>query len=427
MPDFPQNPYLNQIVTWKGYEYQWNGQQWVNLTAPDPTTVPVYISASPPAPPLLQGSFWYDTVGNELYIWVLELGENQWVPVSGTTEPCPYVYVSVSAPSDPTNGTLWYQPHTSTLSIYVVALSGNEWRVIASNSPTPQPPCVIVSASPPLNPTLGLLWYKTTNHSLYVWVVTPSGSSWELVSSSSATVKPTVYVSTTAPSAPLQGDLWWQPLSEELKVWNVSITGNSWLLVADNTPQPQTPPVYISIDEPPNPKLRYLWFNPQVSELKVWDGLVWELVSTTSTPLPPPSYVSISPPTNPIEGELWFNPTTGILSVWYIDLDGGQWLATIPYALIEAAGQAAQSAEEAAQSAALAEYYAQQAASYFGEVLIDSTQTGIIYVGKAPAGSLETASVWTIRRSIFDSVGELVSVGAATNVAWTNRYTIPYS
>jgi hypothetical protein len=240
-------------------------------------------------------------------------------------------------------------------------------------------------------------------------------------------VKPTVYVSTTAPSSPIQGDLWWQPLSEELKVWNVSITGNSWLLVTDNTPQPQTPPVYISIDEPANPKLRYLWFNPQTQELKVWDGLVWESVLSSSPPAIPPVTVSISPPTDPIQGDLWFNPITGILSVWYIDLDGGQWLATIPYALIEAAGEAAQSATEAAESAETAQYYAEQAAAYFGEVLIDSTQPGIIYVGKAPAGSLQTAPVWTIYKSTFDSSGSLLASQTASNVAWTNRYTALYS
>ncbi len=330
MPDFPQNPYLNQIVTWQGSDYRWNGRQWINLSNPDPTTVPVYISASPPAPPLLQGSLWYDTVNHELYIWVLELGENQWVPVSGTTEPCPYVYVSVSPPSDAINGTLWYQPHTFTLSIYVVAITGNEWRVIASNSPTPQPPCVIVSASPPLDPTLGHLWYKTTNHSLYVWVVTLSGSSWELISSSNATVKPTVYV-----SAP--------------------------------------------------------------------------------------------PPQNPVQGDLWLNPSTRILRVWNIFLNSGSWLETYPCDLLTAAASAAESAEQAAASAEIAQYYAQQAAQPLGSVLIDSTQTGIIYVGKAPAGSLETAQVWTIYRSIFDYTGNLTSSGTATNVAWTDRYTIPYS
>lgn len=121
-------------------------------------------------------------------------------------------------------------------------------------------------------------------------------------------------------------------------------------------------PVYISITEPVNPKANYLWFNPITQALKVRQGTVWELVSTSATPIPSPTKVSVSPPVATEEGELWFDPVTGILSVWYTDLDGGQWLATVPYALLEAAQQAAASAEEAAASAILAEEYAQEAA-----------------------------------------------------------------
>ena len=87
-------------------------------------------------------------------------------------------------------------------------------------------------------------------------------------------------------------------------------------------------PVYISISEPVNPKNHYLWFNPVNQELKVREGIIWKLVSTTSEPIPPPSTVSVSPPYNPQEGDLWFNPNTGSLSVWYGDIDGGQWVSS---------------------------------------------------------------------------------------------------
>lgn len=186
-------------------------------------------------------------------------------------------------------------------------------------------------------------------------------------------------------------------------------------------------PVYISITEPQNPKPNYLWFNPVSKELKVRQGLVWELVSTSATPIPAPVKVTVSPPPGAEEGELWFDPITGILSVWYTDLDGGQWLATVPYALIEAADQAAASAEEAAQSAAQAEQAVEQIGEFFSEVLIDSTQTGIIYVGEAPQGSSESSPVWVIRKSTFSSSGLLLSKQIATDVAWEDRYTAPYS
>jgi hypothetical protein len=186
-------------------------------------------------------------------------------------------------------------------------------------------------------------------------------------------------------------------------------------------------PVYISITEPQNPKANYLWFNPVSKELKVRQGLVWELVSTSATPIPAPVRVTVSPPVATEEGQLWFDPITGILSVWYTDLDGGQWLATVPYALIEAADLAAASAEQAAQSAAQAEQAVEQIGEFFSEVLIDSSQTGIIYVGEAPRGSSESSPVWVIKKSTFSPAGLLLSKQTATNVPWTNRYIVPYT
>lgn len=186
-------------------------------------------------------------------------------------------------------------------------------------------------------------------------------------------------------------------------------------------------PVYISITEPVNPKLNYLWFNPVTKELRVRQGSNWELVSTSATPIPAPAKVSASPPVATEEGQLWFDPITGILSVWYTDLDGGQWLATVPYALLEAAEQAAQSAQEAAESAEQAEQAVEQIGEFFSEVLIDSTQTGIIYVGEAPQGSSESSPVWVIRKSTFSFAGLLLSKQIATNVAWEDRYIVPYT
>jgi len=48
------------------------------------------------------------------------------------------------------------------------------------------------------------------------------------------------------------------------------------------------------------------------------------------------------------------------------------------------------------------------------------------YLGKAASGSSEGASVWTITRLAIASDGT-ATVGTATNVDWTNRYTHTYS
>ena len=47
------------------------------------------------------------------------------------------------------------------------------------------------------------------------------------------------------------------------------------------------------------------------------------------------------------------------------------------------------------------------------------------YCGKAVAGSSEAASVWTITR--LNTSGSVDTIASASNVAWTNRYSVTYS
>lgn len=331
MPNFPSDPYPNQVVSWQGYEYQWNGEQWVNLAFPNPAIVPVYASAAEPQPPIIPGSLWFNTLTLELSIWVKQGSVYGWeVTQAGQTEQ-PFVYVSVSSPTDPINGTLWYQPAQQILRIWVVTgLSGNWVVLIANASPEAESSTVLVSTSPPEDPTQGLLWFNPINNLLKIWVVTLSGSAWRTISGGSSPVKPTVLVST-------------------------------------------------------------------------------------------------SPPPNPAQGDLWFNPLSKILKVWNIVLGSGTWVETYPCDLLAAAASAAESAEQAANSAEIAGYYAEQAEKPWGLILIDSSQAGIIFVGKAPFGSPESAPVWKITKSTFSPSGILLTEQIATNVAWTNRYTAPYS
>ena len=49
------------------------------------------------------------------------------------------------------------------------------------------------------------------------------------------------------------------------------------------------------------------------------------------------------------------------------------------------------------------------------------------YTGIADQGSSQSASVWLIRRTVFDSAGSVTGTGSTTNVAWINRYIVSYS
>lgn len=49
------------------------------------------------------------------------------------------------------------------------------------------------------------------------------------------------------------------------------------------------------------------------------------------------------------------------------------------------------------------------------------------YIGIAPHGSSQSASVWKIFKTVYNSNGSVASHGTATNVKWTDRYTAIYT
>lgn len=77
---FPPNPTLNQTYTNNGRTFKWNGVSWQATVVPTSTSAPVYVSVSPPPNPV-QGSLWYDSNNSNLNIWYNDLNGGQWVAV----------------------------------------------------------------------------------------------------------------------------------------------------------------------------------------------------------------------------------------------------------------------------------------------------------------------------------------------------------
>jgi len=77
---FPPSPTVGQIYTANGRSWKWNGVQWTAVAVSTPSSAPVYVSVSPPAYPI-QGSLWYDSSSAFLNIWYTDLNGGQWVSV----------------------------------------------------------------------------------------------------------------------------------------------------------------------------------------------------------------------------------------------------------------------------------------------------------------------------------------------------------
>ena len=78
---FPPNPSVGQIYTSNGRTWKWHGTQWTAQAVTTPTSAPVYVSVSPPPRPI-QGSLWYDSNNSFLNIWYTDLNGGQWISVT---------------------------------------------------------------------------------------------------------------------------------------------------------------------------------------------------------------------------------------------------------------------------------------------------------------------------------------------------------
>jgi len=77
---FPPNPSLGQVYTSNGRTWKWTGNQWTAQAVTTPTSAPVYVSVSPPPNPI-QGSLWYDSNNSYLNIYYKDLNGSQWISV----------------------------------------------------------------------------------------------------------------------------------------------------------------------------------------------------------------------------------------------------------------------------------------------------------------------------------------------------------
>lgn len=238
--NFPSNPSTGQVYTYSGKSFKWNGYSWIEIVGP--TSLPLYAT------------------------------------------------VSVSPPTNPSSGKLWFDIINQTLKIWVTSPTGGSWKNSTECSPCPEFPPVIVSSSPPTNPSSGGLWFDTINQILKVWVTSPTGGSWKDSSEcSSCPDVPPVVISSSSPANSSPGDLWFDTINQTLKVRVTSPTGGIW---KNSTECPSCPDV-------------------------------------------PPVIISSGAPTNPKAGDLWYNPNLVGLSIWYEDIDGGQWVSTVPSSLPE--------------------------------------------------------------------------------------------
>jgi Chaperone of endosialidase len=76
MIDFPASPSVGDQFTLGGTTWEWDGTKWTIV--PGTSGPPVIISDTPPASPVV-GDLWWDSIGGQLYCWVVDPTSSQWV------------------------------------------------------------------------------------------------------------------------------------------------------------------------------------------------------------------------------------------------------------------------------------------------------------------------------------------------------------
>ena len=282
-----------------------------------------------PSNPTLNQTYSYN---GRVFVW----NGVQWTAISAATSTAVPVFVSATAPLNPKIGALWYNTNTQVLFIRVFSQSGvEEWSPLTQ---TQVPPAsVLVSVTPPPDPIVGELWFNPSNAELRIWVNNLSGSEWELISTGCPTPQPlNVTVSATPPADPTLGELWFNTVEANLYVYTTSPGGGEWTIANSNTLPPQVAPVTISSTEPNNPLEGDLWYNPVTSSLKIWvvelSGGNWESITqNVPNPVTADVIISATEPTGVQPGALWYKSTDSNLYILVDDLNGAYWTLANPY------------------------------------------------------------------------------------------------
>jgi hypothetical protein len=147
------------------------------------------------------------------YPIVLVNGIPQELPESDRIIHSANVIRSATAPLTPVEGDLWFNTSVNGLRVF----DGTTWVVVVGGTGSST---VGVSATAPSPATNGLLWYDTTEGYLKIYLA--ATTSW-------VPCQTQLFVDNTQPTVGIeQGDMWYRPLTGTFSMY-IGGTTNSWL------------------------------------------------------------------------------------------------------------------------------------------------------------------------------------------------------
>jgi hypothetical protein len=231
------------------------------------TEISVIIQATTPSSATIDGTHWWNTVEQQLY--VKQSGSPLWLAVDSI--------VWGRDPTAPESCDLWLDLSSSPQQLNVWDEANAEWDLVNSFTISTTDPSL------PITLAVGTVWAQTggTNFVYWEW----DGSQFVQIASTN------IIEAETDPTAVTIGDVWLDTVNS---VYNERTSNTEW------TEQE----VVESPNDPTLLPVGTFWYDQTNNTLNMWNGATWVNIMFSVTPLYPTS------------GTLWFNTTTETLLEW---------------------------------------------------------------------------------------------------------------
>jgi len=235
--------------------FNWKSTNWCEqLTIID--------TVSPDSTPTIQcGTFWYDTISEELNEW--DVSEQHWESRSA-------IYWN-EQPNTLSDGTFWFDLTANTLH----QMTSGTWVEIPIHVAT-------------VMPTDVEYWFNPEIEILNRW--DSATESW---------IDESVIVWNGDPTDVERCGIWWNSVTDALLLWDT--INDQW------TPVAKFIQSEISPCEPETIELDTVWYNPNTDKSVKWDGGQWLDITFISHP---------TDPTSPSNATGWFDPSTNLIKIY---------------------------------------------------------------------------------------------------------------
>ena len=233
---------------------------------------------------------------------IYDSSTSQWINVESGGS----VSVSATAPIGPDHGDMWWNSEDAVLYVYYVDVDADGYWVEATAGPLLNQALADLSDTNITSPTTDqTLVYNETQ-----WVNQDSSGGG-------------LTVSATPPAGPDNGDMWFSSNDGKTYVYYSDGDSSQWVEVGASVSGEF---ITVSSTAPTSPEHGALWWDPDNGNLYIYytdvDSSQW--VSATG----PQVFVGTTAPAG-YQGQLWFNSSTGKTYVYFDDGTSAQWVSAI--------------------------------------------------------------------------------------------------